>query len=310
MTVFFNRFSRRQSRILLALVLPMLAVSMMFLISRTEAALVAPTMTITVNSIADIVADDGQCTLREAITAANSDTASGALSGECVAGSGDDTIVLSAQTYRLTLAGAEEELNATGDLDITSNISLNAVSGTATIDGNQLDRVLHIHPTVTVTITNMIITGGKTPDGTYGGDGSDMADGGYGGHGGHGGGIYNAGVLTLVNSTISNNATGDGGDGGSGGSYDYSSGGNGGFSGSGGGIYSTGTLTILHSTLNYNEVGFGGSPGGATFISFMGDPGFSGQGGGLLATGDVTIRNSIIDGNVGGQTGDQIDFAC
>lgn len=42
--------------------------------------------TITVNSIADTTADDGACTLREAITAANTDTASGAVGGECSAG--------------------------------------------------------------------------------------------------------------------------------------------------------------------------------------------------------------------------------
>ena len=43
---------------------------------------------IVVNSSADTVADDGFCTLREAITAANTDTASGAMLGECSAGSG------------------------------------------------------------------------------------------------------------------------------------------------------------------------------------------------------------------------------
>lgn len=48
--------------------------------------------TITVNSKADTQADDGECTLREAITAANTDTASGATPGECIAGSGADTI--------------------------------------------------------------------------------------------------------------------------------------------------------------------------------------------------------------------------
>lgn len=48
--------------------------------------------TITVTSTADIAANDGVCTLREAITAANTDTASGAASGECAAGSGTDDI--------------------------------------------------------------------------------------------------------------------------------------------------------------------------------------------------------------------------
>lgn len=320
MTVFFNRFSRRQSRILLALVVPMLAVGMMFLISRTEAALAAPTMTITVNSIADIVADDGQCTLREAITAANSDTASGAMSGECVAGSGDDTVVLSAQTYRLTLAGTEEELNATGDLDITSNLALEVLSGTATIDGNQLDRVLHIHPTVTVTITNAIITGGKTPDGTDGADGSEKNNGdGNGGDGadGHdGGGIYNAGILTLVKSTISHNATGRGGDGGKGmDKYEYGAtggnGGNGGKSGRGGGIYSAGTVALLHSTLMNNHTGRGGlgGEGGRADYNAFGIDGIggrgapSGDGGGIYSTGTVTIWHSTLSDNATGHGG-------
>ena len=48
--------------------------------------------TITVNSQADTVSNDGECTLREAIIAANTDTASGAAVGECAAGSGVDTI--------------------------------------------------------------------------------------------------------------------------------------------------------------------------------------------------------------------------
>ena len=44
--------------------------------------------TITVNSTADPGTDDAECTLREAITSANTDTAFGG----CVTGSGDDVI--------------------------------------------------------------------------------------------------------------------------------------------------------------------------------------------------------------------------
>lgn len=51
-----------------------------------------PSQTITVNSLSDAASDDGQCTLREAITAANTDAASGLAPGECAAGSGADTI--------------------------------------------------------------------------------------------------------------------------------------------------------------------------------------------------------------------------
>ncbi|MBM4201919.1 MAG: CSLREA domain-containing protein, partial [Gammaproteobacteria bacterium] len=47
---------------------------------------------IVVNSNADTSADDGTCTLREALTAANTDTPSGRSAGECSAGSGDDIV--------------------------------------------------------------------------------------------------------------------------------------------------------------------------------------------------------------------------
>jgi len=48
--------------------------------------------TITVNSTADDQDDDGECTLREAIVAANTGVASGNMSGECAEGAGTNTI--------------------------------------------------------------------------------------------------------------------------------------------------------------------------------------------------------------------------
>jgi CSLREA domain-containing protein len=48
--------------------------------------------TIVVNSVADDEDNDGECTLREAIASANTDTVSGAAVGECIAGSGSDSI--------------------------------------------------------------------------------------------------------------------------------------------------------------------------------------------------------------------------
>jgi CSLREA domain-containing protein len=49
--------------------------------------------TITVNSVADAVADDGACTFREAIVAANANAASGVTAGECPAGAAGADIV-------------------------------------------------------------------------------------------------------------------------------------------------------------------------------------------------------------------------
>ncbi|MFN2168025.1 MAG: CSLREA domain-containing protein, partial [Anaerolineae bacterium] len=85
--------------------------------------------TITVNSTADVLdATDDRCTLREAIIAANSDTASGNLGaypGECAAGNGADTVVFAAAgTYTLTLPGTGEDAAAGGDLDVTAALTL------------------------------------------------------------------------------------------------------------------------------------------------------------------------------------------
>src|SRR5262245_34912092 len=53
----------------------------------------AAAATITVNSTSDAaVNNDGLCTLREAITAANLNTASGAVAGECVKGDAFPTV--------------------------------------------------------------------------------------------------------------------------------------------------------------------------------------------------------------------------
>jgi|SRR5262245_12801566 len=77
-------------------------------------ATVARGTTIPVDSTADSLAVDGNCTLREAIIAANTDAAVDA----CPAGSGADVVVVPAGTYTLTLTGANEDAAASGDLDI------------------------------------------------------------------------------------------------------------------------------------------------------------------------------------------------
>lgn len=52
----------------------------------------ATATTIVVNSSADVEGNDNQCTLREAIKAANTNTVSGASGGECAAGQAFPTI--------------------------------------------------------------------------------------------------------------------------------------------------------------------------------------------------------------------------
>ena len=95
--------------------------------------------TINVNTTADELNADSDCSLREAVQAANTDAA---VDG-CTAGTGADTVVLPAGIYVLTRIGANEGANASGDLDVLSDITIEgAGAATTVIDGNGTDRVL------------------------------------------------------------------------------------------------------------------------------------------------------------------------
>ncbi|MEO8190773.1 MAG: CSLREA domain-containing protein [Acidobacteriota bacterium] len=88
--------------------------------------------TITVNTASDVSANDGKCTLREAITAANTNTASGALPGECVAGAaGLDTIVFTIPAA--TDAGC---VSGTGVCTISPTFNLPDITEALTADAS------------------------------------------------------------------------------------------------------------------------------------------------------------------------------
>ena len=71
--------------------------------------------------------------LREAIIAVNSDSASGY------------TITLGAGTFTLSIGGVNEDASATGDLDITSDITIVGAGMLSTIiDANDIDRVFDV----------------------------------------------------------------------------------------------------------------------------------------------------------------------
>lgn len=104
--------------------------------------------TITVTTTSDAVTADDACSLREAIIAANTDSAF----SDCRAGSGPDTILFAAElplpaTFSLTNIGANEDSAATGDLDIAGTLTVEGMGADGTtIDGNGADRVLQILP--------------------------------------------------------------------------------------------------------------------------------------------------------------------
>src|SRR5687768_15112228 len=97
----------------------------------------AQAATITVTTTSDELNADGDCSLREAIRAANSNTQV----DTCPVGTSTDVINVPAGTYLLTIAGRDEDAAASGDLDLLGDITLNGAGVAATIiDGNQLDR--------------------------------------------------------------------------------------------------------------------------------------------------------------------------
>jgi predicted outer membrane repeat protein len=118
---------------------------------------------------------DGDISLREAVIATNNTA-------------GADTIILDEGTYTLTIEGGGEDVAATGDLDILSDITIRgAGEGATIIDAKGLgDRVLHVHSGANLTLEQATITGGSAT--------------------GFGGGIENYGAVTLTNSTVSGNA--------------------------------------------------------------------------------------------------------
>lgn len=220
--------------------------------------------TIIVDTFADDLTTNGNCTLREAIKAANTDTA---VDG-CSAGSGADTITLNAGTYVLSVADGETDTGGqTTDLDISSEIAIEgAESGGTTIQmlstGNTalIDRVLQVDANGNLMLQNINVTNGIRNDGQGGGilnDGkvtlmySTVAFNKALGATSFGGGILNRGELTLQSSTVANNES----------------------SNNGAGIYNqTGTVLLRNSTVGRNLLrnAVAGSIGSGVYNSAVG----------------------------------------
>jgi CSLREA domain-containing protein len=275
----------------------------------------ASAATISVTGTADVLGADGTCSLREAVQAANTDAAV----NECGAGSGADTVVLPAGTFALTRAGAAEDANVTGDLDVLADLTLQgAGAGRTTLDGNGLDRVLDVAAGKSLAIERLTVTGGLTEDGAGGLTPTP---------GGAGGGIRAAGPLTVTDCEITGNRTGRGGNGASATGTNGAAAGNGapgqavggGVGGAGGGIAATAALTVTRSTISGNLTGDGGdagagtgglgggatgsTAGGAGGAGFGGFGAASGSGGGISADAAATITNSTITDNATGEGG-------
>ncbi|WP_162059515.1 Ig-like domain-containing protein [Undibacterium sp. KW1] len=131
-------------------------------------------------------------------------------------------------------------------INVTDGHTMTIVGGGNTLNGNNMARVMTVGTNgagsavviQNLTITNGFVTGNG---GNAGANGPDLNDVGKPGDDAKGAGIWNSGVLTISNSTITNNkasagggagglTSGNGGGGGGGGGYGSSNGGNGGSS--------------------------------------------------------------------------------
>src|SRR6476620_8591512 len=98
---------------------------------------------IAVTTTADDTDTNGNCTLREAVIAANTDAPRDA----CAAGSGADMITLGGGLYQFSagLQTAGEDFAATGDLDLRGPVAITgAGAASTTIDANHYDRVFDV----------------------------------------------------------------------------------------------------------------------------------------------------------------------
>ncbi len=208
------------------------------------------------DGVCETAPGNGECTLRAAIQEAD------ALAGM-------DDITLPAGTYVLTIAGAAENVSVTGDLDITTSMSITGAGADVTIiDGGGLDRVFDLNKSnITVSISAVTIRNGFAGSGGSGGGittfgcstvtftnvvvRDNVAT-------SNGGGINNVFcAITITNSTIANNSAS-----------------------SGGGIYNeiAGELRLVNTTISGNQA--------------------SGNGGGLMTFNNAVLLNNVtITGN-------------
>lgn len=241
---------------------PGAALVLLFLIAlagSTQASLIV------VDSIADDIdqADNGNCTLREALVAANTNSAvDGCNAGE--SGPTVDVVSLPAGTYVLAVGSRGNGSAASGDLDLTDDLRLEGAGADVTIiDAGGLDRVFDVVGGIDVTIVGLHATGGDAGSGNGGAVENDgtltleavILSASFAS--GPGGGVRNNAMLTVRRSTVFGNTTEDHG----GGLDDHGtsvlenstfSGNDGG--GQGGGVYNLGgeSMTMVHCTLEGN----------------------------------------------------------
>lgn len=293
--------------------------------------------TITVTETADSFDNTG-CSLREAIQEMN--TNGGYSSGCTETGpfGSDDTIVLTAQTYVLSVSGGVgEDDNAFGDLDVHVSLNITGAGSTQTAISASgfaqadLDRVMHIvelvngtggfTPSITVNISGLTIRDGDTETNSSGGGGGlainfsqalvNLDDVTFDNNrcSGDGGGVANSNAVLVVDNSFftGNSATSDAGalnNNTSGTTVVLNTTMEENFSpDDGGAIQNFGTMMVVNSTINNNtcvEEESEAIIAGPVFLQ--------GDGGGISVGGGIFLMiNSTVSNNEAGNRGGGID---
>ena len=271
--------------------------------------------TFTVNTAADVIAADGELSLREAVRQANATAAA-------------DTIVFAGALEGRTLVLAQGELALTRDVTIDGDRDNDGRE--VTLSGNDASRILRITGEGTdVRLRDLSLTDGRRPakrrwrrrprrarncpnarsyDGARKTTLGDYAA---------GSGIYSRGAVTLTNSTVSGNS-GRGGIIGTTVTLTDSTVSGNSSGGSGGGILGQEEVTLTNSTVSGNSTTGEDARGGGIFgfyavtlanstVSGNSTAGYGADGGGIfVGRGRATIANSIVAGNSTAGFGDDV----
>lgn len=283
MVIRTNHYDLRVSPILAAILMSLL------LLWSTLPAQAQSGTTITANTAEDESNSDGDCSLREAVEAADANVAVGG----CRAGSasGEDRIAFKVgKEATIKLDPQLGQINVTD----TGGLSIDGGKKDVTVSGGDQTRVFEVSSGAELTIQDLTVADGSTSDegggisnfgtlevsnSTFSQNSADSSS----------AGIGNRGTLTVTNSTFSNNNT----------------------SGFGGSIGNRGTSTVTNSTFSKNSADAGGGivncgscaleVTNSTFSrnSAAEDP----NGGGILNFGTLEVTNSTFSENSTGGGG-------
>jgi cysteine-rich repeat protein len=222
-----------------------------------------------------IVVDETTCTLVDAVTAANFDTATGG----CPAGSGPDRIKL---TTDVVLTTVESSYFGPNGLPLVSSlVTVNGQGFTIERDPTAVPfRLFMVRPAGVLKLENVELRGGETSSGGAGGAAfgrgtihliNSTVTGNTAGNGGGLGIIHDPafapGVLTLTNSTVTGNSAVNGG-----------------------GIWGQGKVTLTNSTVSGNSANLRGGGIGNRYVLGTG-------------IGYVNLINSTVTGNTANEGG-------